>query len=840
MKKIIKVILTTCMLLTCFTMNIYADEVTIVKFYSDNEEEPTALSFKYDKDEFSYLFGYYLRGDGDYTIDESSDIASYSPVVIDGVSVSLAEGHDPIFPITINGGKYVDGDFDITTTSFGTTPVYNLPIDTDAEITSIVLNDIKNTSTLNKDATIDYEYEAGNITIPSYKTLTLLEGGCLKADESLNVEDEGDLDASQDAKICLRKDTTFSGIDLFDETGTIPITSPVDRYLEFNYLEDLNDGTWVKGPSIFDINYDDALGGVYTKNDENLELVELYEDFDDEGRPFKHHIFETFGKEIFYVKGNSNYVTFNSLWSEDDCVAWELKPDLDINKSGVIYKAIELTQKPKDDNFYCLQFNFAEDSNIRLAEKLNTLELAIDSTIGADNSCSKLKEYIANSVYEKYLVRGSRHFIDNTVFAGDDFDTFKGKVIIVEDAGVSPTKTPAQIDGTASTYFKYKLNGLDNFVGIVYKINGADKFILRDGDTYSTIDVTTESKSATDGGGAAALKDFDAVKGGRIVVRKVNNTVNREESEEVPNYEIFGNFAGFPMNYTGWMQDSQDTNYISLERVWPCAGNGIDVSAFDIGCELILYSNDFLGVCVKSSEKAKPWSKENLPIYPTNSGEEEATVFFASESIEIASPYEAPTNSTITNITFDGGLTSWNGCTISNTGGIFTITFGSIFYDKVPLQITYYDGTVKSFVIARTGLSIGDYPAPGGSDSVDVCGETVIFTDDNKWLIAAQYYYDSVSPSDRVSLFVKITENDGNVVSKLITNTINNSGIHTDDVDDYTYRKYDVFELWRGKADNRPQKIEVIAFVQGSGNEFGGVKLGSGNGIKWTQERGRQ
>ena len=107
------------------------------------------------------------------------------------------------------------------------------------------------------------------------------------------------------------------------------------------------------------------------------------------------------------------------------------------------------------------------------------------------------------------------------------------------------------------------------------------------------------------------------------------------------------------------------------------------------------------------------------------------------------------------------------------------------------MKITYSNETSKSFVIARTGISIGDYPAPGGGNSVDVSGVTVNFTDDNKWLIAAPFYYDSSSPS-RVNLFVKITDNNGAVSTKIV-NPIND-GIKDDESGDI-YSKYDVFEL---------------------------------------------
>lgn len=629
------------------------------------------------------------------------------------------------------------------------------------------------------------------------------------------------------------------GSRLYDSSGN-SFTETPNGYMEFEYKDD----KWVEfiPPKDIAIEYDDEQGEVY--HYEGDTLTYLQQDWKDDGEgPYRNCFYQMDGEDTYYIKAKDGYV-FDHIEAEGDdpesaeypgnrIINEETQPDENIG--GVDYKVVKVTTNPKDDNFYFFQFIFVDDPGVvnqRLAEKLNTLELAFASSVGED----KLKEYIAHSIYSRYLEQGTRYRVENTTFEEDDFETFKGKVQIVEEG--TPTKTPVQIDGTDSNYYKYKIDGLDNFIGIVYKLSDTDQFILRDGNTYTTIDVSEDSQLASEGEGAAVLKDFKAVQGAKIVVKTVNNTVNKEESENVPNYEIFGNYAGFPMNYTGRMQDSQDTNYISIEQVMPCAPNGIDASAFNgLGCEMILYSKNFLGVSVKSDKNAKPWSQDNLPIYPTNSGNEEATVFYASDSAIIASAYGAPAASAIKNVTFNNGSKSWNDCSIAgDEGGPFTVSFGSIFYDKVPLKITYTNGTSKSFVIARTGISIGDYPAPGGEDSVDVSGVTVNFTDDNKWLIAAPFYYDSSSP-DRVKLFVKITDNNGSVSTKIV-DPIN--GSIKDDGSGDTYNKYDVFELWRGKGDTRPQKIEVIAFVNGDTDSFGGVKLGSGSGIKWTQERGRQ
>lgn len=834
MKKLSRILMTVCLFVTCFTVRVLADGPEDVTFTSDGNGTTNVIN------EFVEYNNITIQTDTEVLITSSGVLVVGGTLTFEGTGmITTEEGAHIVFndvsqaPNEITLFDHWGNDFPEPISGF---MEFEYVVDKWMQFfASPEFVSANNETDVNK---IDGFIEYVDVTIQTGAIVVITEGSVLAVHGTFT--NNGTLNPSNGAHIVFDNVETATGITIFDSEGNTYGEAP-SGFKEFEF----NDGKWKEFvPPIectYAVNYDTSHGEVWHYEGE------VFTKIDPSSGPYEYNVA---GEDKLYIRSNLGWV-YDHVEAEGDDPenpgASIINKDdpYDEEVESINYKVVRITPNPKDNNFYYFEVKFAESPDVALANKLNTLELAFDSTLGAQDDYAKLKEYIANQIYEKYLNTGSRYHIENTVFEGNDFDTFKGKVDVITDS-TEPTKTPAQIDGADAQYFKFKLDGLDGFVGIVYKLNGTDQFVLRDGNTYTIIDVGDEGKEASDGHEAAALKDFDAVKGGKIVVRNINNTVNREESEDGSNYEIFGNYAGFPMNYTGWMQDSQDTHYISIEHVMPCARGDINISSFNVGCEMILYANNFLGVCVKSSEKAKAWSRNNLPIYPTNSGEEEATVFFASEFIEISSPYDAPANSTITNVTFDGGSTSWKDCTITNNSGVFTVAFGSIFYDKVPLRITYSNGTTKSFVVARTGLSIGDYPAPGGSNSVDVCGQTVNFSDENRWLIAAQYYYDSASPSDsdRVSLFVKITKNDGTVETKLVLNTINNSGIQedTEDVDGYTYKKYDVFELWRGNVNNRPQKIEVIAFKKGSigSDRFGGVKLGSGNGVKWTQERGRQ
>lgn len=525
---------------------------------------------------------------------------------------------------------------------------------------------------------------------------------------------------------------------------------------------------------------------------------------------------------------DSLYVYGNIVASGNSAISFYPPEDLPAHVEGnniVLYDSdmiTPITTISKHTVFKYIQEKWVSINEDEFVNELKTLKLALDKDATDDD----LKDYIADKIYSTYIDQGSRHHL-KTIFDNDSKDIFKTKINIITDS-TETTNKPVKIDGVVQTdYFKYSLTGVD-FIGIVYKINGKNKFILRDGDVYSTIDVGTSGQQV------AELSYFDAVGDSKVVTKEVTYTVNIAEERPGGNYEIFGNYATFPANETGLMHDGQDTSHISIEivRASKNAYSGLD-------CVLILYTEDFVGISVKSNEKAEPWNRENLPFYAINSNEEEASVFYMSGSIEISKPYGSPDNSNIVDINFENGTKAWNGCTISKNSNKFNLGFGSIFYDRIPILVKFKNGQERKVTIVRTGLMPGDYPAPGGSNIVNVFGTDVELEPDKRWLIATQFYYDTTSePTERVKLFVKITHNDGSVEKKLISTTINSDVI--DDDTSHNYKYFDVFELWRGDGNYRPQKIEMIVFDEGDSNNFGGVKLGSGSGSRWLRERGRQ
>ena len=823
MKKLLKILLTASMLFTCFTVHILAEPEDLLV-----ESDDTYTGGNIECVNFTISSGVTLTLENDG--EASPYISVFGDITIDGTlnacqdaTIRVQPGH------TFTGIQFFDptGQVDMTgdieePTDF----IYLADMDGGKWVQALFIDSV----TFESDFTIDDWYEYVDVTINSGVTITFTGNGvlCVRG----NFVNNGQLEGVNGAVIAL-DGNTFSGIDLYENDATTPVSSPIEGYKEFMYSE--TESKWIEyiplPQSEVTIEYDEEMGDVYHYVDGTFEYVQQ-EDKDDGDGPYRNYFYYMDGEDTFYIKAKDGYI-YDHVEAEGDdplspdypgnrIISEEVLPDENIE--GTDYKVVKVSTNPKDDNFYFFRFMFVEDLEAEFIEELENLHLALDKNAQEDD----LKDYIGSIIHSSYIDNGSRKHI-STIFDGDSLDEFKDKINIIAD-GTETTVTPLTIDGTAQTdYFKYSLTGINDFVGIVYKLDGKDKFILRDGDVYSTINVTSE------GAQVSSLSNLDSIGDSKIVTREVTNTEYAVVDNNENNYEIFGNYAAFPMNETGLMQDGQDTSHISIETVW--ASNNAYSS---LNCVLILYTNDFVGIEVMSDEKAEPWDRYNLPFYAINSGEEEASVFYMSDSIEISKPYGSPNSSNITDINFENGEKTWNDCSITEDSGKFEVEFGSIFYDRIPLLVDYENGSQKSVTIVRTGLMPGDFPAPGGSNSVEVFGTVVELEEGKRYLIATQFYYDTETlPANRVKLFVKITYDDGSIESKLVDTPINDT-IKQDGSDKNNYRYFDVFELWRGDGNARPLKIETIVFDEGDGDTFGGVKLGSGSGSRWLRERARQ
>ena len=126
-------------------------------------------------------------------------------------------------------------------------------------------------------------------------------------------------------------------------------------------------------------------------------------------------------------------------------------------------------------------------------------------------------------------------------------------------------------------------------------------------------------------------------------------------------------------------------------------------------------------------------------------------------------------------------------------------------------------------------------------DHMNVLGDTIEQIADEKAIYATFYYAGNVRPATPVSLFVTITTNSG-VERKVINTTITNDGTPVGGsvlgtASQGTDKEYDDFLIWSGSnADyNSIKKVEAIVYSAGSGDSFGGVKVGSGTGVVWNR-----
>lgn len=293
-----------------------------------------------------------------------------------------------------------------------------------------------------------------------------------------------------------------------------------------------------------------------------------------------------------------------------------------------------------------------------------------------------------------------------------------------------------------------------------------------------------------------------------------------------------------------------------------------------INCRLIVSSAEN-SIQISSTDDAAAWNFINVGVYEAAGTEEvpvNATIFFGSRTISFRT---ATGSKTVTNVEAvglpDGAVTFEDG----------TLTFKTN-YDEVLVKVTY--GTGKSategyMLLHRVGLSISKtdntndgfvtghgsdhfvrYPSAGaGKDKVVYA---TFYYDDNhsaadgeSKATAVKSHYDSIS--DKVSLFVTITKNDGTVTTQVISTPVTyadgayvaeNGGIEHDrnenNVIGYAGQGsnhfYDDFVLWSGSESDYMNIASVSAIVYTPGandDSFGGVKVGSGTGVQWTKQR---
>lgn len=276
----------------------------------------------------------------------------------------------------------------------------------------------------------------------------------------------------------------------------------------------------------------------------------------------------------------------------------------------------------------------------------------------------------------------------------------------------------------------------------------------------------------------------------------------------------------------------------------------------EINCRLAVCPKDYVGVKIVGGTDAVVWGFVEVPIFAAGSDGSPAIaeIYYGNDgssdnrkvttSTITDSRDESPDGvKTVTGIALDARYISSSAADIDGVQDGFEITFNTS-YDEILLVITYSDGTKGYVTIHRVGLNLAD-----GIVTAATCEFTVWHGTDfsqhytlqgsGTRVVTASFYYatgDSV-PDDnqRVSLSVTATMEDGTVTHKIIPagERLNNFPVVTTDSDKYC----DDFLIWSGTEDeyDNLHKVEVIAFIAGDDDTFGGVKAGSGTGVMWTR-----
>ena len=393
----------------------------------------------------------------------------------------------------------------------------------------------------------------------------------------------------------------------------------------------------------------------------------------------------------------------------------------------------------------------------------------------------------------------------------EDVAALAGKIKLSDNTSTEGSIT---YDGSPLPYYTYTIDGLTGFKGRIYVLSSNSEYILRDGNTYKKIAVPEEASM-------------------------LNTTLHAYVSD-LNDYSIFGN--GAMDQGQSLLYDGQSRDYVDVRQVSPLGACG---NAFNIASKLILYKQDFRGVYVASVKSAPPWSFANYPLYGLNENAE-ANIFYGNEAVTISKPLGSSDLCNIKDINFENGTKTLNGSTIEKNNDEYTVTFGSIYYDEIKVIVTFNDDTAKELLIRRVGIKILDsykdnnnkYVVWHGTDHTSEYEPTV---DGSNYIITASFYYPEVKREEikRVSLFVKITNANGTTESKVIRKPMNENVISKKeneiDTPEDPNSYFDDYLIWEGKEEDRPYKVEVIAYLEGDADTFGGVKLGSGAGVSWIR-----
>lgn len=230
---------------------------------------------------------------------------------------------------------------------------------------------------------------------------------------------------------------------------------------------------------------------------------------------------------------------------------------------------------------------------------------------------------------------------------------------------------------------------------------------------------------------------------------------------------------------------------------------------------------------------ALAWGFGDWPLYWTNGSTDPSSCVFEM--------YKGNTKVTIESVDSEGiavGIPSVTNvtCTLpyaakavsinSVTSG-FEITLLSDYYDSIPLEVSYSDGTKGYATLRFVAIDIQVNRAGSGGSSIEIFhgnGETTHV--DSAMVISGTYYYLN-DQTTRIRLYCTITFDNGAVMKRVVSpyGALKDGSANGSN-------NYDDFLIYKvGDTSYNPIKVEVIAILPDHDGSFGGALIGSGFGV---------
>lgn len=445
----------------------------------------------------------------------------------------------------------------------------------------------------------------------------------------------------------------------------------------------------------------------------------------------------------------------------------------------------------------------------------------VDTT--QDNAADILKNYLATEIWYEYF----GNFENNK-------RPYYGMFNSIEYLKAAITLGDFVSEDDPLPYYSYSVRLSEDVSanGEVYVLSSRYEFIVKIGNTYNVVDTSEVSGENND-----------------IYVSGNGNV------------SVFGN-GTCPVGKleTGDQTLKAKAAHITQEH----SGLENDEVIGGINCRLAVFPEDYVGARIVGGTKAAAWGFVEVPVFAAGSDGSPAIAEIyhgndgSSENRKITiytimdSRGENPNGEkTVAGIALDTRYISSSAADIKQVQGGFEITFNTS-YDEIPLVITYGDDSKGYITIHRVGLNLAEGTVNAQTRKFTVWHGTdgtqhYTLQGSDTHVVTAEFYYatGNVSPdgSQRVSLSVTVTMADGTVTRKIIQAGDSLNGPQSVYVSPGPTAALgednhcDDFLVWSGTEEeyNNLQKVEVIAFIAGDDNTFGGVKVGSGTGVMWTR-----